>query len=508
MAFIFGTSTTYQTFASIVRRCAIGTSLHAIVAVADGGTGYVAGNILTVSGGTSVIAAQIEVLTVGGGGEILTARIRNAGLYTATPANDATVTGGAGSGAEFTLTWDTNGWLDRRSVGCPEALASAAVAAGGTGYTVGDILTIDGGTFSRPATVRVATAPSGVVGTVTVEDWGDYTTAPSNPASTTGGTGSGCTLNLTFGSGEREVILEGEGSGSDEIFVGYRSFFDSGSGARNLCLNGFTGFSAGLLYDNQPGRSPGLNTSSSGVDLGGCYVLLTSTTVTWWISVTPRRIVGVAKTGTCYSSFYLGFINPMATGGEYPYPLFIGGTTSERFRTPGTSIISSSGIVDPVRDSTADVGPCLLRDPSGVWQSVHNSTNGSPRTSTPQGVQIAPTGSLNIITFLSGDDWYNTTTNTWAQYIPTAGDPGTTSNRLLRTTQSGGDYVVRIPATIIWSSGSVPGGIYGELDGCFWFDTAGTIVAENRFTDGTQRFTCFQEGVRADNWSLWALRED
>lgn len=508
MSYIFGTSTNYQTFASILRRVAIGTSLKSIDSVAAGGTGYAAGNVLTLSGGTSVVAAQIEVLTVGGSGEVLTARIRNAGLYTSAPGDPVSVTGGAGSGATFNLTFDTNGWIDRRSNGCPECAVSATVSAGGTGYTAGDQLTVSGGTSSRPAIFQVATAPAGVVGTVTLVDPGDYTTTPGNPASTTGGTGTGCTLTVTYGSGEREIILEGEGSGSDEIYVGWRSFFDSGSGARNLCLNGFTGFSSALSYEDQPGRSPGLDTASGAPDLGGAYVLLTNSTVTWWISVTPRRIVGVAKTGTCYSSFYLGFLNPFATGGEWPYPLFICGTTTERFRTPGTTTISTSGIIDPGRDSASDVGPGLIRLASGVWENVANFQQGSPRTAVSSGVVIGPGGRLTGITFGSGDDWYNTSTNTWDQYIPESGDPGTTSNRLLRTTNSGGDLVITVQATMFWSNGATPQGVLGELDGCFWFDTAGTIVAENRFTDGSTRFTCFQNGIRADNWALWALRED
>lgn len=75
---------------------------------------------------------------------------------------------------------------------------SATVSAGGTGYTVGDILTVSGGTSTFAATFRVLTAPAGVVGTVGVVTGGAYTANPSNPASTTGGTGTGCTLNLTM----------------------------------------------------------------------------------------------------------------------------------------------------------------------------------------------------------------------------------------------------------------------------------------------------------------------
>lgn len=79
----------------------------------------------------------------------------------------------------------------------PEKAASATVAAGGTGYTNGDTLTLAGGTFVQAATFT-ATVSGGVVTAVTPVNPGAYTTTPSNAASTTGGTGSGCTLNVTY----------------------------------------------------------------------------------------------------------------------------------------------------------------------------------------------------------------------------------------------------------------------------------------------------------------------
>ncbi len=66
------------------------------------GTGYAAGNVLTVVGGTSTVTAQITVDTVSGGA-ITAAHISRAGTYTVPPTNPAAVTGGAGSGATFNL---------------------------------------------------------------------------------------------------------------------------------------------------------------------------------------------------------------------------------------------------------------------------------------------------------------------------------------------------------------------------------------------------------------------
>lgn len=71
-------------------------------------------------------------------------------------------------------------------------VSSVSVTAGGTGYTVGDTLTLATGDVN--AQVTVLTAPSGVVGTVQILDNGtNYTTGTK---ATTGGSGTGCTINV------------------------------------------------------------------------------------------------------------------------------------------------------------------------------------------------------------------------------------------------------------------------------------------------------------------------
>lgn len=78
--------------------------------------------------------------------------------------------------------------------------SALAVTAGGTGYTVGDVLTVSGGTLEASGTrttATVATVSAGVVTGVTLTNPGEWATAPAGAAATTGGTGSGCTLTLT-----------------------------------------------------------------------------------------------------------------------------------------------------------------------------------------------------------------------------------------------------------------------------------------------------------------------
>lgn len=81
-------------------------------------------------------------------------------------------------------------------------VATAAVAVGGTGYRVGDLLSVTGGTsVGRAAVIYVSAvnAGTGAVTAVAVDDGGIYGAVPANPAATTGGSGTGATLTLTSG---------------------------------------------------------------------------------------------------------------------------------------------------------------------------------------------------------------------------------------------------------------------------------------------------------------------
>jgi hypothetical protein len=85
----------------------------------------------------------------------------------------------------------------------------ATLVSGGTGYTVGDTLTIVGGVFNDGAATIIVDDTDDVTGAVTsfeIGDGGDYVSLPSNPASTTGGSGSGATFNL---SSNTQLVLTG-----------------------------------------------------------------------------------------------------------------------------------------------------------------------------------------------------------------------------------------------------------------------------------------------------------
>jgi hypothetical protein len=111
---------------------------------------------------------------------------------------------------------DGNLWLDATAnyTGLPSAVVGnsytipqasvTSVAVGGSGYTNGDTLTVQGGTLevglSAVALRLTAIVSGGVVTGATVSNPTSfaYTTLPANPVSVTGGTGTGATFNISW----------------------------------------------------------------------------------------------------------------------------------------------------------------------------------------------------------------------------------------------------------------------------------------------------------------------
>jgi hypothetical protein len=92
---------------------------------------------------------------------------------------------------------------------------SVAVNGGGTGYAVGNTLAVVGGIGQITTELTVDTiGAGGVITGVTITNAGQYSTAPTNPVSVTGGAGSAATFNITFDNPYKFWVHE---VGTDEI---------------------------------------------------------------------------------------------------------------------------------------------------------------------------------------------------------------------------------------------------------------------------------------------------
>jgi len=583
MAFQKGTSTTHITLLEDLRDFL--TSNHVITAiVAAAGTTYTLGDILTVQGGTFHKAATVEVTGVTGGA-VDTVKIILSGGYTSNPGNPVSTLGGGNDDCTLNLTFETATWTLKRqtfealsaveaaegtgyTIGDDLTLVtgdavdegtaavfnvdevgaqSAAVAAAGSGYTVSDTLTVSGGTSSVVTTLNVdsidggggvtalsiiaqgsysvlpgnpvslsggtginatATMTYGTVELLGLLTAGDYGETATNPATTTGGTGTGATLTVTYQAAgsttEKDMIFEGEGTGSDQIFVGMRSF--TNGSARNWELAGFTGYQATSPWVNMPGIStPGRHTLSE----DGAYVPLRNSTIDHWFHVTGSRIICVFKMGTTFTNMYLGFVNRFGTAAEYPYPLLVGGCSALHTKLFSDSGIGMSGLVDPIAEGASGVdGPHLIRDPGGSWKTIQNSfAVGGARTANRLGVSCFPGGSQQITTEIPSTDRYLDDINI-NDVIPQSGSPGTNTIDIHQTEAA--TFLTVLWPTFIIEITPVQQAL-GELDNVYWVSAlteAATIVSEDTITIGADVYNVFQNCNRSDKWAHLCIKQE
>ena len=490
-----------------------------LVVVAGGGTGYVVGEILTVSGGTATTlgATTLEVTAetagvIDSGG----VKIINSGSYTTNPTNAVSTTGSTNDDATFTMTYTNLGWTQERRT---QEAASATVAAGGTsGYIVGDLLTVVGGTDVRTTAIfRVATINgSGVVLTVdqgTGAVVGNYGEVPANNVAVTGGSGTGAvTLTVTWADAltqDSDFILNGNGAGADDIFVGIRTYNDTS--VFNWELAGFTGFDAGLTWENQASISIGRNDNQVAGIIGGSFVPVANTSaqsVTYWFQVDSYSITMVMRNGTSYTSGHMGWLNPFGTASEFPYPLFVGGSTADPAQSISDTDVSFSGFSDPIVYVANINGPCQYRTPAGAWVNVSNSNvQSSIRqvnndwTIFPAGKGLTDTPNPVAEEDLTFEDTFN-----FDDIIPATGIPGSSTFDMDQTPATGDDVTFFWPLTLVQQDGASQ--VHGEIRNCYWASTQGGVVSEDTFRPGGVDYRIFQNGNRTNTWAHWVMREN
>ena len=121
-----------------------------------------------------------------------------------------------------TVTFSGSGYTTRPTVnfGGPGSGASAqavmgavaaVVATGGTGYFVGDILSLVGGTGTAAQFRVSAIGTGGAVTGFSIQSPGDYTANAASPVAVTGGFGTGATFTVTWGISSITVLAGGTG---------------------------------------------------------------------------------------------------------------------------------------------------------------------------------------------------------------------------------------------------------------------------------------------------------
>ncbi len=373
----------------------------ATVVINNGGTGgtYVIGDVITLTPSTSSdhLVARFEVLTVSAG-QILTMRILDSGAF------------------------------------AQQAASAVVGGAAGTGYVIGDILEVQGGTSRCPAKFQVATLSGSAVATVTLfEGGGVYSATPANDAATigigptafagddaatltvtytaltattalavTGGGGTGATVditlaetgwtvdgrntnNTTFNSlvNEKEVVLVGDATGfTNKPYIGYGTFSQT-SGINERYIIGFVG-----LITHNPSIALSAQVSILGNpgtwSDGNPYLLCDEDqgqSMDFWLSADDLRVCGVININQGaantddgeYMHFYHGFMDTFATESEDPYPMYVFASSRQTNIDPSVGSANITGLAENIAPSGGAGPGHFFQAEAALWRPVTNS---------------------------------------------------------------------------------------------------------------------------------------
>ena len=124
-------------------------------------------------------------------------------------------------------------------------------------------------------------------------------------------------------------IWEGSGDGTDKIYIQIKADTKN----RNLLfIDSMTGVDEKLHIWEQPGSLQQWIKISSTEELGLQPAFTTSLDERfyYWIFVDTYRLIVVIRIGIQYESMYLGFLNPIASERQFPYPMYVAGNTTSK----------------------------------------------------------------------------------------------------------------------------------------------------------------------------------
>lgn len=413
--------------------------------------------------------------------------------------------------------------LDLEALVANSHVDTLAINVAGTGWAVGDLFDINGGTtvLGLNATGEILAEAGGIPSSIRIFNGGAYTVNPGVAATTTAiipAVGINLTVDTTIlatgwsvdraglisGGPERELIIRGVGSGADEIFLGLRTNRDTPSGTFLWDMMGATGFDNGELFEDQPGSS------KANLLTNKLFTPLNNGIIDYFFVVDGFHIKGVFKSGSTYTNLYVGFINTFATPAEFPYPLLVMGCETSGTTPFNTSTIAMSGMSDPISNSSNRSGPGALREVDGNWYRFENSnastTNrfqNSDRGIWPQGFAIADSD----VDILPEDEFTadDISGRQNGAIFPLFGLGGP-STRLQPTIDSGGDIQFLWPTILLQIRPSQV--ILGELIDVFPVYTIGIgAVSEDTMTDAAgDVYIIFQNCNRTDVWTHFAIK--
>lgn len=164
-------------------------------------------------------------------------------------------------------------------------------------------------------------------------------------------------------------LWRGRGDGNDRIYLQAR--IPSGQ-AQKMFLDSMTGLDPYLEYFEQPGSIQQWNKSYGYNDLGTpvettqpMFTVTADEKFAYWFFADSYRVIGICRMSIVYESFYAGFLNPIASERQYPYPMYV----------CGNGVSTQSAWPNNVNGSFVfpQNGQGMLRRADGTWRTFDAS---------------------------------------------------------------------------------------------------------------------------------------
>ncbi len=349
--------------------------------VQAGGSGYAVGDIVEIDTGTPIGTFRARFMVLAEASGVVTQVVlRSGGVYSTLP-NEST------SGhATTALTGSGDDALTLNIV--VEGPFEAVPAVAGSSYVVGDVITVTGGSGGSTDPTFVVTGVSGgAVTTLAPLALGDRTTPVDTtitPATTTGGTGSGLTVEYNQVGWRLMMSTYSDGTTDFEAWVkGTNS-----AGAHPYCgIRTVTGANQYLelaMGDTFNPLATFFTQTGGWTDNGGnqrLYIGATaSASFSWFIYVSGRVINFVLSDDNSYELGVIGCFIPFTDNpsGTFPKPFVAGGTLcsagNQTIASPWTlsgsdTRVQHSSIMHPMNDdfSGSNTPPYRVTNAIGQW---------------------------------------------------------------------------------------------------------------------------------------------
>ena len=156
------------------------------------------------------------------------------------------------------------------------------------------------------------------------------------------------------------VIWMAPGDGNDKIYMNMRVPTD-GTG-NIMMLDAYAGYDEKLFYWEQPGSIQQWLKSEGEAEVNQpAFTVTTQEKYFYWIFANSYRLIVVARMSIVYESLHIGFLNPVSSERQYPYPMYVAGNTIAKGPTWNGNVTGS--FIFP----RGDTG--WLRRADGTWRS-------------------------------------------------------------------------------------------------------------------------------------------